>query len=135
MVKSVDPDKILVESRSLSYYYLCRQLADHTPCHAAAALLQITSLQQLESELALLQTAFNLPETEHTWEIIDKALKRFHAVVRGGVCKSPFVVDFIKGLKLKAFVVGFVRSVRFLPLTTRLHAMLSCCYSVHCLSC
>lgn len=72
---------------------------------------QITSNAQLESEFALLQTAFNLPETEHTWEIIDKALKRFHAVVRGGVCKSAFVLDFIKGLKNKVFVAGLVRSV------------------------
>lgn len=107
MVKQADPDKIKVP------LYDCFGVS-RIITHTVILNQQIDSIFGLEKEFDLLQTAFNLAETEHTWEIIDKALKRFHAVVRGGVCKSPFAQDFIKGLKIKVFVVGFVRSVRIL---------------------
>lgn len=64
----------------------------------------------MHSELNALLTALNKEETEHTWEIIDKALKRFHAVIRGGVHKS-YPDELVKGMKDKDVVKGLVRSV------------------------
>lgn len=49
-------------------------------------------------------------ENEHTWEQIDKAVKRFHAVVRGGGAKS-FPDEFVRFMKDKPTVTGLVRSV------------------------
>lgn len=71
---------------------------------------QITSLSQLHSEFSSLQLQLNKEETEHTWEHIDKALKRFHAVVRGGVTKD-WTEEFLKGMREKDLVKGVVRSV------------------------
>lgn len=60
--------------------------------------------------MATLLVALNKPEDEHTWESIDKAIKRFHAVVRGGGAKS-FPDEFVKVMKDKPIVNGLVRSV------------------------
>lgn len=73
--------------------------------------IPITSSGQLENEVGLVQAMLNLAETEHTWEMIDRALKRFHAVIRGGVCTSTYTVDLIKHLKSKQFTTGLIRSV------------------------
>lgn len=77
------------------------------PCPPRA---QITSTTQLTTEFSLLLTALAKEETEHTWEQIDKALKRFQAVIRGGACK--FTDDFVRQMRAKEVVVGIVRSVR-----------------------
>lgn len=50
-----------------------------------------------------------MAETEHTWEKIDKAVKRFHAVVRGGATK--LTKEFVDGIRQPAMVKGIVRSV------------------------
>ncbi|KAM0748266.1 hypothetical protein T439DRAFT_349587 [Meredithblackwellia eburnea MCA 4105] len=67
------------------------------------------SAVHLQSEFTLLVAALAKEETEHTWEAIDKALKRFHAVVRGGACKWTDV--FIKEMKRKEVVIGVIRSL------------------------
>ncbi|KAI5478012.1 hypothetical protein MNV49_005704 [Pseudohyphozyma bogoriensis] len=78
----------------------------------------ITTPQQLASEFALLAAALELDETEHTWERIDNAVKRFHAVVRGGGCNLH--EEFVHSFKEKKIVVGIVRSM--LTERTRLSA-------------
>lgn len=83
--------------------------ANHAATHST--LLQILAASQLTAEFNLLLVALAREETEHTWEIIDKALKRFHAVVRGGAAK--FTDEFIRGLKDKQMANGIIRSVSF----------------------
>lgn len=78
---------------------------------------QITSTAQLTAEFTLLLTALAKEETEHTWEQIDKALRRFQAVIRGGACK--FTDEFVRQMRAKEVVVGIVRSVRPLPSPSR----------------
>ena len=46
---------------------------DKVPCETPVA---------VEHEFATLQLALDKEETEHTWEQIDRAVKRFHACVR-----------------------------------------------------
>lgn len=76
--------------------------------------IPINSPSSLTSEFNLLSTALAQDETEHTWEGIDLALKRFHAVVRGGVTKS-YPELLVNGLREKDVVRGLVRSVSAFP--------------------
>ncbi|KAK4703699.1 hypothetical protein P7C70_g2521, partial [Phenoliferia sp. Uapishka_3] len=63
----------------------------------------------LTAELFALSSALEKDETEHTWEQIDRAVKRFHAAVRGGATKQTEA--FVKGLKGKELASGLVRSM------------------------
>ncbi|SCV73472.1 BQ2448_7398 [Microbotryum intermedium] len=71
--------------------------------------IPIASPAQLDHELTLLQSALTQPETEHTWENIDRAVKRFQAVVRGGAYK--FTDEFIRRFRDKAISNGIIRSL------------------------
>jgi hypothetical protein len=64
----------------------------------------------LTTEFNTLLSTLQKEETEHTWEQIDKAVKRFHAVVRGGGAKA-WPEEFVRGMKEVAVVKGIVRSV------------------------
>jgi len=72
---------------------------------------QITSTSQLRIEFDSLHTALALEETEHTWEKIDKAVKRFQAVVRGGAGKKELAEEYVRGMRDKTFANGIIRSV------------------------
>ncbi|KAL8278817.1 hypothetical protein RQP46_008886 [Phenoliferia psychrophenolica] len=63
----------------------------------------------VENELATLQLALDKDETEHTWEQIDRAVKRFHACVRGGATKHTDT--FVKGFRQKELVNKIIRSM------------------------
>ncbi|GAA5966876.1 hypothetical protein JCM21900_001952 [Sporobolomyces salmonicolor] len=71
----------------------------------------IASAAQLRSEFDTLLTVLALDETEHTWEKIDKAVKRFQAVVRGGAAKKELAEEFVRGMRDKQVVNGLVRSL------------------------
>lgn len=71
---------------------------------------QIASAGDLRHEADALQAILQLAETEDTWEKINRALKRFQAVVRGGATK--FTDDFVAILRDPRTAKGFVRSVR-----------------------
>ncbi|KAK4050626.1 hypothetical protein OIV83_003352 [Microbotryomycetes sp. JL201] len=70
--------------------------------------IPIHSASQLQAELATLLSWLQKDETEHSWEQIDKALKRFHAVVRGGAAKQ-FPDDLARGLRDKPVATGIIR--------------------------
>ncbi|KAK4054991.1 hypothetical protein OIO90_003332 [Microbotryomycetes sp. JL221] len=72
--------------------------------------IPVSSASQLNQELQLLIDSLARDETEHTWEQIDKSLKRFHAVIRGGSARQ-FPDELVKGLKDKALVQGLTRSL------------------------
>jgi hypothetical protein len=69
----------------------------------------------LTAEFATLALLLAPPETEHNWEKIDKGLKRFQKIVRGGVCKTEanggMADEVVRGLKDPELVKGLVRSV------------------------
>ncbi|GAA5862293.1 hypothetical protein JCM1840_001712 [Sporobolomyces johnsonii] len=73
--------------------------------------IPIASAAQLRSEFDALLTVLALDETEHTWEKIDKAVKRFQAVVRGGAAKKELAEEFVRGMRDKQLVNGLVRSL------------------------
>ncbi|KDE09841.1 hypothetical protein MVLG_00239 [Microbotryum lychnidis-dioicae p1A1 Lamole] len=93
--------------------------------------IPIASLAQLDHEFTLLQNSLAQSETEHTWENIDRAVKRFQAVVRGGAYK--FTDEFIRRFKDKAISNGIVRSLA--TERTRLSAstldLISSCTRLH----
>ena len=68
------------------------------------------TVHSVELELATLQLALDKDETEHTWEQIDRAVKRFHSCVRGGATKHT--ATFVRGFKQKELVAKIIRSVR-----------------------
>ncbi|GAA5991862.1 hypothetical protein JCM5350_002730 [Sporobolomyces pararoseus] len=73
--------------------------------------IPITSPAQLRLEFDSLHTALALEETEHTWEKIDKAVKRFQAVVRGGAGKKELADEYVRGMRDKTLVNGLIRSL------------------------
>ncbi|GAA5851983.1 hypothetical protein JCM5353_005263 [Sporobolomyces roseus] len=73
--------------------------------------IPITSASQLRIEFDSLHTALALEETEHTWEKIDKAVKRFQAVVRGGAGKKELAEEYVRGMRDKTFANGIIRSL------------------------
>ncbi|KAM0791723.1 hypothetical protein ACM66B_003992 [Microbotryomycetes sp. NB124-2] len=70
--------------------------------------IPVTSFSQLQSELNALLSWLQKDETEHSWEQIDKALKRFHAVVRGGSAKQ-YPEELCRGLRDKPVATGIIR--------------------------
>ncbi|GAA5884748.1 hypothetical protein JCM16303_005258 [Sporobolomyces ruberrimus] len=73
--------------------------------------IPITSAAQLRTEFDSLHTALALEETEHTWEKIDKAVKRFQAVVRGGAGKKELAEEYVRGMRDKTLANGLIRSL------------------------
>ncbi|GAA6015650.1 hypothetical protein JCM11491_007184 [Sporobolomyces phaffii] len=73
--------------------------------------IPITSPAQLRIEFDSLHGALALEETEHTWEKIDKAVKRFQAVVRGGAGKKELADEYVRGMRDKTLVNGLIRSL------------------------
>ncbi|KAH8920174.1 hypothetical protein BT69DRAFT_437514 [Atractiella rhizophila] len=63
-----------------------REVESHMAPQPEKEKIPINSVAELLHEFSLLREALALQENEHTWEKIDKALKRFNAVVRGGGC-------------------------------------------------
>lgn len=71
---------------------------------------QISTLSDLRSEGDALQATLALNETEDTWEKINRALKRFQAVVRGGAA-TRFPDDFVALLRDPRTAKPLVRSI------------------------
>ncbi|GAA5864833.1 hypothetical protein JCM8547_009245 [Rhodosporidiobolus lusitaniae] len=71
--------------------------------------IPINSPRDLHLESDTLLALLALEETEHTWEKINKGVKRFQAVVRGGGCK--FTDDFVQVMRDPRMVKGLTRSL------------------------
>ncbi|GAA6006855.1 uncharacterized protein JCM10292_005475 [Rhodotorula paludigena] len=69
----------------------------------------INSPHDLRLEVDTLLAALTLNETEDTWEKINRALKRFQAVVRGGACR--LTDDFIAAMRDPRIAKGLGRSL------------------------
>ncbi|KAJ8293745.1 Protein stu-1 [Rhodotorula toruloides] len=69
----------------------------------------INSPADLRHEVDALLAVLQLNETEDTWEKINKALKRFQAVVRGGACR--FTDDFVAAMRDPRMAKGVCRSL------------------------
>ncbi|GAA6028827.1 hypothetical protein JCM8097_007414 [Rhodosporidiobolus ruineniae] len=71
--------------------------------------IPIASPRDLHNEVDALLAVLALNETEDTWEKINKAVKRFQAVVRGGATK--FTDDFVQSMRDPRMVKGICRSL------------------------
>ncbi|PWZ01618.1 hypothetical protein BCV70DRAFT_205364 [Testicularia cyperi] len=60
------------------------------------AKISINSSQELDDHFYELQSDLLLPETEHTWQKIEKALARLQALTRGGAFKYANFVPHVK---------------------------------------
>ncbi|BGP33245.1 hypothetical protein JCM10296v2_005039 [Rhodotorula toruloides] len=69
----------------------------------------INSPADLRHEVDALLAVLQLNETEDTWEKINKALKRFQAVVRGGACR--FTDEFVAAMRDPRMAKGVCRSL------------------------
>ncbi|PRQ77736.1 CLASP N terminal-domain containing protein [Rhodotorula toruloides] len=69
----------------------------------------INSPADLRDEVDALLAVLQLNETEDTWEKINKALKRFQAVVRGGACR--FTDEFVAAMRDPRMAKGVCRSL------------------------
>ncbi|BGP25698.1 hypothetical protein Rt10032_c06g2886 [Rhodotorula toruloides] len=69
----------------------------------------INSPADLRHEVDALLAVLHLNETEDSWEKINKALKRFQAVVRGGACR--FTDDFVAAMRDARMAKGVCRSL------------------------
>ncbi|GJN90005.1 hypothetical protein Rhopal_003000-T1 [Rhodotorula paludigena] len=69
----------------------------------------INSPHDLRVEVDTLLAALTLNETEDTWEKINRALKRFQAVVRGGACR--LTDDFLAAMRDPRIAKGLGRSL------------------------
>ncbi|GAA6009998.1 hypothetical protein JCM10207_007512 [Rhodosporidiobolus poonsookiae] len=71
--------------------------------------IPITSSRDLHVEVEALLSVLALNESEDTWEKINKAVKRFQAVVRGGATK--LTDDFTHAMRDPRMVKGLTRSL------------------------
>ncbi|GAA5827362.1 hypothetical protein JCM11251_003780 [Rhodosporidiobolus azoricus] len=71
--------------------------------------IPVNSPRDLAVEVDTLLAVLALNETEDTWEKINKAVKRFQAVVRGGACK--FTDEFVHAMRDPRMVKGITRSL------------------------
>ena len=75
--------------------------------------LRLGMTSDVRSAFNALQPWLDRPENEDSWQQIDTALKKFHALVRSGLTDQP--AELVAHIRRKETVFGLVRSVRSIP--------------------
>ncbi len=118
----INADGRMGSSFSLSLH--TRTLSFSTiPTNACAALPhgQVTSQADLHAHFAQLRTALAEPETEHSWERLDRALAKLEAITKGGAYKFDEYVELMRDRAISVPLCNSVSGSAQLRSTSHVH--------------